>query len=303
MFRSDIWRPGIVAAPMTELVAGRAAGALEAITWLPEETSFRFLADPFGLWRGGKLHVFAERYDYRDRIGTIDVLTFDAGLRLLDSRTCLSESWHLSYPFVIEDGGDTYMLPEASKSGGLTLYRAIDYPHRWEACAAIELGVAPVDASPVFHEGCWWLFYSVAGRGTARAPSLNVAFADALTGPWHPHPLNPVRSDPGSSRPGGTPLVVDGTLVLPVQDCRDTYGGAIRALWIHQLTPTEFQASAGTPVRPPRSFGRFTDGLHTMSAAGPVTLIDAKRIDRSPLRGAINVQRIARRAVRRSLGR
>ncbi len=66
---------------------------------------------------------------------------------------------------------------------------------------------------------------------------------------------------------------------------------AIRALRVTTLTPDRFEAQADTPITPPPGFGRLTDGLHTLSAAGPVTLIDAKRFEVSPRSLALDVRR------------
>ncbi len=296
--RKDIWRAGLAMAPAAELLA---PGALEAceFRWLPDPGPLRFLADPFGLWRDGRLHVFAEIYDYRDRIGAIDVLTYDASLNLLDQRPALKEPWHLSYPFVVEDGGETYMLPEAYKSGSLTLYRAEEFPARWTAVQAIDLDVLAIDATPVFHDGRWWLFYAPAGSKAEKVSALHVAHAPRLTGPWTPHPLNPVRFDASSSRPGGTPFVHDGVLTLPVQDCSRTYGGAIRMLRIEVLTPDHFGASVGETLSAPRAFAPYVEGMHTFAAAGPVTLVDAKRLHMSARTLAMD----AAWQVRKSTGR
>jgi hypothetical protein len=261
------------------------------VTWIPDPGPLEFLADPIGLWRDGRLYVFVEIYDYRDRVGASEVLTFDAELNLLNREPALKEPWHLSYPFIIEDGGETYMLPEAHKSGRLTLYRAVDFPTRWEPVQTIELDQVAIDATPVFHGGLWWLFYTPATTKADKVSALHVAWAETLTGPWTPHAGNPVRFDPSSSRPGGTPIVVDGALVLPMQDCRATYGGAIRVLRVTTLTPDRFEAQADEPILPPLSFGRLTDGFHTLSAAGPVTLIDAKRFVLSPRSLALDVRR------------
>ncbi|MSO99088.1 MAG: formyl transferase [Rhodospirillaceae bacterium] len=273
--RKDIWRVGIVRAPLQRLLA---LGTLDTqdITWLPEMPSLRFIADPFGVWRDGRLYVFAEIYDYRDRIGKIEVLTFGPDLQLLDRRIALQEPWHLSYPFIVETDGEIYMLPEAFRSDRLTLYRAAEFPHRWIPVKSIELDQVPIDATPMYHDGLWWLFYVPATTKLAKFSALHAAFAPHLTGPWTPHPRNPVRLDSASARPGGTPIVVDGTIILPVQDCSATYGGAIRALHITHLSPDSFDAMAGNAIRAPHSAGAYTHGLHTMSAAGHLTLIDAK---------------------------
>lgn len=284
MLPMDIWRCAIVPHAIAELDAGTLARA--APVWLPPMPAGCFRADPFGLWRGGRLHVFAEAYDYRVRVGHIDALTFDRDLRLIACETVLRERWHLSYPFVFEADGAVWMLPEAYRSGTLTLYRARDFPRGWEAVCELVLDGPAIDATPLFHDGRWWLFYSPGQVKSARQTHLHVAWADRLTGPWHPHPLNPVRRDAASSRPGGTSYVADGAICLPVQDCRRTYGGALRRLLITELSPTRFAARDEAWLSAPDWASPSLDGLHTASAAGDVTLIDVKQTERS-WRGAL----------------
>ena len=241
--RKDIWRPAIVSATIEQIVARGAVDGFD-ICWLPPMGSFQFIADPFGMWRDDKFYVFVETYDYRVRIGAIEVLVYDRDFALIDRRMVIEEPWHLSYPFVFEADGETWMLPEAHRSNKLTLYRAADFPYVWEPAHVIELDHVAVDATPLFHDGLWWLFYTSASREPDKMSALHVAYADKLTGPWRPHPMNPVRVDITSSRPGGTPLLLDGQVVLPVQDCSATYGGAIRPLAIPVLTPDRFEAEA-----------------------------------------------------------
>ena len=275
--RKDIWRVGVIRKPIASVLAAESLAG-DAVHWLPELPPLHFDADPFAVWRGGQLHLFVETYDYRRRKGTIDVLTLDAALRILDRRQALAEPWHLSYPFLIEDGVETYMLPEAFRSGTLTLYRAVEFPSRWEPAARIDLDHVAIDATAIFYGGLWWLFYTPATSKLAKVAALHVAYAGRLTGPWRVHPCNPVRFDPTSSRPGGTPVIVNGNIVLPVQDCAQTYGGGLRKLTVTTLTPEKFEAEAGGLILPPRAAGAYAAGLHTLSAAGDLTLIDAKKL-------------------------
>jgi hypothetical protein len=292
--KKDIWKPGIVAAPLPDILKRGSVAGLP-VTWLPAVGSLRYLADPFGLWRGGRLHVFAELYDYRTRVGAIEALVFDAQLRLLERRPALVTPWHLSYPYVFESDGETWLLPEAHRSGGLTLYRAVEFPFRWEPAHRLALDQVPLDATPLFHEGLWWLFYTSTARRIDRNAALHVSWAEHLQGPWRAVPGNPVRFDQAGARPGGTPLCIDGRVMLPVQDCSRTYGGGLRPLWFDVLTPERIELSAGAPLSTAAAFTPFTDGLHTLAAAGEVTLIDVKRTQFS-LRGLLlDVQRKVRR--------
>lgn len=279
--RKDIWRVGIVNSPIHTILE---RGSLEdmPVVWTPPMRRFCFRADPFGLWRDGKLHVFVEDYDYRVRVGSIDVFIYDAAFNLLEQRKALQTPWHLSYPYIFEAEGGTWMLPEAHHSGRLTLYRSVRFPDQWEEAAVIPLGEdIAVDATPFFHDGLWWLFYTPAMRPPAPVGELHLAYAPTLLGPWTRHHANPVRLDSASTRPGGTPCVLNGKVVLPVQDCTYTYGGAIRPLTFDELTPERVRTHAGSPIRRPASYAPYAEGMHTLAAVGDVTLIDTKYTDLS----------------------
>jgi len=277
----DIWRIGLVQAPIAACVDADSLSA-QSIRWLDPGPDFTFLADPFGLWRDGRLHVFAEAYDYRTRHGVIDWLQFNSDLALEARQTILREPWHLSYPFIVEDGEDIWMAPEAFRSGSLTLYRAAAFPNAWEAVGQFELDTPAIDPTIFQHGDLWWMAYSPTGNQAAKQGRLHLAFAERLTGPWTPHASNPVRENRRGSRPGGTPFTRAGKLFLPVQDCSATYGGALRLLRIDEITPTRFAAELGPPIRAPASATPFVQGMHTLSSCGPITLVDAKRVDWSP---------------------
>ena len=290
--RKDLWRCGVIHKPMAEILGAGIGDA--AVTWLTDEPAFTFLADPFGVWHDDALHVFAEQYDYRTRHGRIERLTFDSGFRLVDRQLALHEPWHLSYPQVFDGEDATWMLPEAYKSGTLTLYRAHGVLEDWRPECEITLDCVPVDATILRHQARWWLFYTAATSRAAKIGELRVAWADRLCGPWHPHPGNPVRCDPGSARPGGTPVVISNAIVLPTQDCRHTYGGAVVPLWITRLDTDTFIAQAKAALAPPQGAGADCAGMHTLSACGPVTLVDIKTIDRSVWSLRIELGRLLR---------
>lgn len=273
----DFWRCGVVAADVQSIAR---AGTLDhvPVRWLPNRSPLHYLADPFGLWRDGRLHVFAESFSYRTGIGHIEVLVLDANLAIVDQQAVLREPWHLSYPFVFEADGETWMLPEAHESGSLWLYRATNFPFGWERERQIVLDHVPLDASLICHEGLWWLFYAPADPPEGRLTSLCAAYSDRLEGPWQPHPANPILIDAGGLRPGGTPIVIEGKVHLPVQRCDGSYGTGLRLLRFDVLTRLRTVTAIGSTLTAPISAAPFTDGCHTLSAAGDVSLIDVKQM-------------------------
>lgn len=276
-WRKDEWQLALIHAPV-ERIAEQGDLAGLGIHWIAPTPPLNYLADPFPIWRDGALHVFAEAFDYRTGHGTIDCLTLDPQFRLSDRRCVLHEPWHLSYPNVFEAEGEVWMLPEACASGSLTLYRANRFPDRWQADTRIDLSQPAIDPTLFHRNGRWWLFYTPAGTADERLSTLHLASAGALRGPWVEHPGNPIRVDRGGARPAGRVIVMtDGRMMLPVQDCRGTYGAAVRLLQIDRLDERTCILSEAAYLTAPAEAAPYRDGFHTLNGAGPVTLIDCKQ--------------------------
>ncbi|OUC52921.1 hypothetical protein CA262_20185 [Sphingobium sp. GW456-12-10-14-TSB1] len=293
--RCDLWRIGIMHAGVATL-ARHGLPADVAITWLDEGRPFTFDADPFGWWHEDRLHLFVEHYDYRSRHGVIDCIVLDAGFRQLERRRVVEEPWHLSYPAIFESEGSLWMLPEAYRSGELTLYRCRGFPFDWEPACTLPLGREAIDATPFHHGGRWWLFFSSSTDRLHRMGSLHIMHADRIEGPWSPVQPDPVRLDLSGARPAGRPFLFDGRPVLPVQDCSRTYGGAIRLLHFDRLDAAGVSIEPGAKIEPSVRWKPFHEGLHTINGCGPVTLIDAKRIDRSGRGWLLDAGRMIRKA-------
>ena len=135
-------------------------------------------------------------------------------------------------------------------------------------------GVEAADTTLFRHGGLLWIAYSDARFGIHD--SLCLAWAERITGPWHPHPLNPVKIDARSSRPAGTVFLRGGDLMRPGQDCSLTYGGAVALNRIEVCTPTDYREVTVDFIRP--CAGTLNPhGVHTLSAWGGRTLVDGKR--------------------------
>lgn len=296
--RSDFWQVGIVPAPITAFLDPKQMDRPAAETvWLPDPGPWRYLADPFGVQHGDATHVFVEAFDYRTRHAVIEQHEFGPDLSWRNKSVALSRPFHLSYPFLVEEDGETFMVPESFRAGEIALYRARAFPNDWVRETALLANLPAAEPSLIRHEGRWWMFFTLVGKNLRDQRELHVAYADKLTGPWRLHPQNPILDDRSGARPGGTPfLCKDGDVILPVQDCSETYGGALRMLWFTHLTPTHISL---TPLAPRLTGDLFSpthvDGCHTLSQCGGLTLIDTKRVVRSWHRHGINLQRRFRR--------
>ncbi len=245
---------------------------LDGPAWrtLPD-AGHRFLADPFPVaWRGREV-IFAEELDHRTGKGSIAAVEIAGGVPR-PAITVLEEPWHLSYPFLIEEDGQLYMVPEASLSGEVALYRCLDFPARWERCATLLGEIEAADATIFRHGGRHWMTAVTRdGRG-GYSDILRIWHAPALLGPWEEHGLRPVAVDAGTARPAGAVVASDGHLWRPFQDCAEGYGRALGLARIDRLDPDHFNETVVARLRPgPRWPGRR---IHTLNRAGRLECID-----------------------------
>ena len=197
-------------------------------------------ADPFPFRAEDRSWLFFEEVAWRGGHGHISVGELDDAGGLHDVRVALATDHHLSYPFVFAHEGETYLLPEARMSSATTLYRARSFPDQWEPVCTLA-DMALYDPTLLQHDGCWWLFGTHAEPGESQDDELHLFHADALRGPWHAHPRNPVVSDVRGARPAGPIIRDDGRLVRPAQDCSGRYGRAVVFKEVLELSPFRYR--------------------------------------------------------------
>jgi hypothetical protein len=227
-----------------------------------------YLADPFPFRHQGRDFIFVEQYLYSRTRGCIAVVTVDRNGIHGAPRIVLEEPHHLSYPFVFEQDGQIWMIPESGAARNVSLYRAVEFPYRWTREACLIEGIEGYDTTPLRHEGGFWFFVSPRLWGSTSWDVLSLYRAESLTGPWTPHAANPVLIDATLSRPAGAFIRRGGRTLRPVQDCARGYGGAVTFCQIDALGESEF---AQTPIGRIRS-GRF--GCHTYNRRSGLEVID-----------------------------
>jgi hypothetical protein len=282
----DHWNIGVVDAPITKFLDPKFS---PHVHWLPSQPSRGYFADPFHCPETGANNpkpttsVMVEEYDYAGAKGSISWLSLrkeQGSLRIDDRGSAIALPMHLSYPYIFRYDGVVYCVPECWQSHGISLYRAVDPPRVWQKLATLVDAFDGVDPTLFQHEGRWWLLCSSRHQGSLH--NLFIWYADTLLGPWRPHDGNPVKNDVRSSRPAGTPFAHEGHLYRPTQDCSRTYGGRVLLNRINKLTPEEFAEESVREICP---IAPYSDGVHTLSSCGEMTLIDGKRVViKSPFR-------------------
>jgi hypothetical protein len=273
LFQHSQWNIGILPVSVEALL--RPGGYTDdSIEWFPLADRKRFLADPFGIVRGGKLHVLCEDFGYGSGKGHICTLDHSDQGFTREPEPVITLPVHMSYPFLVEDKGEIYCVPETCQAGEIALFRAEEFPRRWSKVAALVERFEGVDPTVFRHEGRWWLTCTQKGR--EEEVSLWVWHAPDLLGPWTAHARNPVKIDVRGARPAGVPFVHDGVLYRPTQDCSKTYGGRIVIQRVRSLTPSDFHEEPAA-VLEASAHSPYPLGRHTLTGVGDVVLIDGHR--------------------------
>jgi hypothetical protein len=234
----------------------------------------RYWADPFVLEKSGRYFIFFEDLPFAAGKAHISMVEVSREGGVTPPVKVLERDYHLSYPFLVEQDGELYMIPESSRNRTVEVYRCVDFPLRWRLERVLLDGVRLVDAT--FHRGedRWWMFANAAAGGSRTFDDeLHLFHAERLLGQWKPHPRNPVKSDARCARPAGQLVWRNGVLLRPAQICVPRYGAGISMNRVLRLTPHHYAERQVERVLPAPASGLL--GIHTVNRAGELTVVDA----------------------------
>jgi hypothetical protein len=233
----------------------------------------RYWGDPFVIERGDGYYVFIEEKPYASGRGHIACLTLDVQGNLASQQVVLERPYHLSYPFLFEQAGELFMIPESAAHRTVELYRCAHFPDRWEFVRELMTDIYAVDATLLQHADQYWLFANVKAPGGSSLDALHLYHSSMFDGGnWTPHPWNPVVHDIRSARPAGRIFQQDGQWIRPSQDSGPRYGYGLKFNRITRLTDTDYAEVTEASFSP--SGSRYL-ATHTFNQAGQLTVVDA----------------------------
>lgn len=195
-------------------------------------------ADPFILSSSDKdVVILAEEWVRKEKKGRLAVLFCEKrrnGYRLKQRATLLEKDTHLSFPYVIEDNGQIYVVPENYQSGTVTLYRYdIDANKLVEPIVLLNESLVNCQIAKIGKT--YYMFGIQSGLPDSEAGKrLLIYKSDSLFGDYKISQTidNKLREERGAGRIFSS----HGRIYRPAQSCEGGYG---KSVLIYELTMDE----------------------------------------------------------------
>ena len=210
-----------------------------------------FAADPFLLRKDGKFFLF---FEARTNPASIAVSESQDGLSWGPAKFCIQADTHRSFPFVFEDEGEVYMIPESAADNEVVLYRAVEMPTEWAPVRTLLSGKGYGDTALVQKDDVYYIF-------TFEGGNLLLFYTkDLLNGEVFEHPANPISTGVRYARAAGRIFEREGSYYRPAQDRQRYYGEKVHLLQILTLTPEAYEERVCTDdfITGPLSENRMT---------------------------------------------
>lgn len=198
------------------------------------------LADPFLFVKGETLYLFYEHLTRWFGIGRICMRSTKDLKNWTEEVDVLIEPYHLSFPYVFEDCGRIYMLPETGEDHSIRLYEAEDDTlTKWRFVKKLREDVEPWYDSVIYKKDGKYYLFSGTDDNVQQVEHLFVA--DSLTGPYFEHPNSPIYTGRDGGRNAGSIINHEGKIYRPVQVCVSGYGEQTSMMEIELLTPAKYK--------------------------------------------------------------
>jgi hypothetical protein len=231
------------------------------------------ISDPFLYAKGDTLYMLFEKQAGGDHGQISMVETTD--LIHWKETAILKEPFHLSFPFIFEHQGKTYLLPETYYSSEIMLYEFERFPDKLKKVKTLLTGKF-ADSVLYLQDGLWFLFTM------SEAHEQHLYTSSDLFGAWTLHPQSPICSDQRYSRNAGAIVQLNGRLFRVAQDGSHYYGEKLHLMEIIQLTESAYSERLEQENLFPGRYSWNSLGTHHLS------LIEYKNKQVVALDGLIN---------------
>lgn len=229
-----------------------------------------YKADPFLFVKDKELFLFYELQHWDDPGYIVMVKTSDLHT-WTSPKVVLRESFHLSFPFVFEDNGTVYMIPESQEADSIRLYKAnedltsFSYVRtllKKERSDGIHYNL---NDNHVFYKDERYFLFTSYQKNWMYYQELYVT-DDLLDGEFVKHPQSPICVSNEFGRNGGSLIFYNGKLLRVTQDCHKDYGDNISLMEIIRLDENHYEENLFIHNVFPHN-NIFIDGGHQLNIA------------------------------------
>lgn len=227
-------------------------------------------ADPFLFEKNNRIYLFVEMFDNMTEKGLIGCSEFIGG-KFTQPQVVLEEKFHLSYPYVFEENGVVYMMPETRGDECIQFYRAVKFPTEWVKDRVI---VKIKDAVDTVIDGEDIITSVITSPGEMKT---QLEIYDIKTG--KPSFKNPVKPTDQITRGAGRIISHNGMRLRPAQNCTNASYGS--GLIFYEINKSEnsysekkyselfpFQIASGNDT---------VLGVHTYARTENIEIVDVKK--------------------------
>lgn len=254
---NQYWNIGFAELTPSQLIETK---KLPHINWMKHSYKDRFFADPFILKvEGGKIHVLVEEYEFKPNSkGVIVKLEIDKeNYKLIERKELLKLKTHLSYPVIIRENGNVFIMPENSESGFLKIYSLSNEDTL--SCEGIVADYPLTDATPIEFDKERYLMSTEFPKSQEDLFLYKFNKKD-----FKYHKLNekPLVAGRLAGRMGGSFFSTKGHIYRPAQDCSKGYGKALTIFEVKSFEPS-FDERPILRLEPVS--WKYNLGLHTLN--------------------------------------
>lgn len=236
----------------------------------------RFWADPFPYEREGKFYIFFEEYLNNTKKGHISVIEIDRKGNYSKPQIVLEKDYHLSYPFLYEENGELYMIPEKGRKKTVDVYKCIEFPLKWEFKKQLMNNIHAADSTIYKKDETYWLFCNIKENiFNSTHDELHLFYSDnLLSDNWVSHPQNPIISNVNLSRPAGNLFEINGITYRPSQGSAKTYGHHLNLNEVIVLNKTEYEEKTLQQIFP--FWDKKISAIHTINNHKSLSVSDVQ---------------------------
>ena len=234
--------------------------------WKPKPR--RFQADPFLFVKDDELYLFYELQHWDDP-GCIAMMKTKDLKTWTNPQIVLSEHFHLSFPYVFEDHGEIYMIPESQENDSIRLYKANENLTSFCYVRTLlkqdrtkDMNFCLNDSHVYFKDGKYYLFTSYQKDWTYYQ-ELYVS-DNLLSGTFVRHPQSPICLSNEYGRNGGSLIDYHGRLLRVTQDCHRDYGDNVSLMEISKMDEDNYEETLFMRNMFPQN-NIFVDGGHQLN--------------------------------------